>query len=74
MNQALAGIDTCKPSIRRPKSIRLDLPPVNITAIRVAGYQRNLQDTRSTVFSTSLYEIDYLIKKKLADEQDDLRV
>jgi Reverse transcriptase (RNA-dependent DNA polymerase) len=47
---------------------------VNIAAIGVAGYRRNLQDAQSTAFSISLYEIDYLIEKKLADEKDDLRV
>jgi hypothetical protein len=74
MNQALAGVAPRQPSARRPKAMRLDLPPVDIAAIGVAGYRRNLQDPRSTAFSVSLYEIDYLIEKKLADEKDDLRV
>jgi hypothetical protein len=52
----------------------LDLPPVNITTIGAAGFRRNLQDAQATVFSTSLYEIDYLIEKERADETDDLRV
>jgi len=54
--------------------VRLDLPPINIAAIGAAGYRRNLQDVKSTAFSVSLYEIDYLIEKKLADQKDDLRV
>jgi len=54
--------------------MNLELPPVNIAAIGAAGFRRNLQDARATVFSTSLYEIDYLIEKELADEADDLRV
>ena len=74
MNEALAGVKPPQPSVRRPKTIKLDLPPVNIAAIGVAGYRRNLQDDRAIAFSTSLYEIDYLIAKKLADETDDLRV
>jgi hypothetical protein len=74
MNQALAGVDTRKPSVRRPKSVQLDLPPVDIAAIGVAAYRRNLQNDQSTAFSVSLYEIDYLIEKKLADQKDDLRV
>ena len=74
MNEALAGVKPLQPSVRRLKTIKLDLPPVNIAAISVAGYRRNLQDDRAIAFSTSLYEIDYLIAKKLADETDDLRV
>ena len=54
--------------------MKLDLPPIDIAAISVVGYRRNLQDDRAIAFSTSLYEIDYLIEKKLADETDDLRV
>jgi hypothetical protein len=40
---------------------------VDIAAIKVAGYQWNLQDDQSIAFSTSLYEINHLIEKQLAD-------
>ena len=43
------------------------MPAVDIAAISVAGYRRNLQDDQSIAFSTSLYEINYLIEKQLAD-------
>ena len=74
MNQALVGVSTRQPSIRRPKVIKPDLPPIDIAAISAAGFQRNLQDVYSIVFSTSLYEIDYLLEKEIADKEDDLRV
>jgi hypothetical protein len=74
MNQALMGAGTRQPSVRRPKTVKLDLPPVNIAAIGAAGFCRNLQDERSVVFSTSLYEIDYLLEKEAAEEADDLLV
>jgi hypothetical protein len=74
MNEALAGKDPQPRPVRRPKIISLDLPPVNIAAIGAAGFRRNLQDAQSTVFSTSLYEIDYLLEKERADEADDLQV
>ena len=74
MNQALSGISTREPSVQRPKHVGLDLPPVNIAAIGAAGYRRNLQDLGSIAFGISLYEIDYLIEKKLAEQKDDLRV
>jgi len=74
MNEALAGREPKLRPVRRPKVMNLELPPVNIAAIGAAGFRRNLQDARATVFSTSLYEIDYLIEKELADEADDLRV
>ena len=74
MNQALAGVSTRQSSVRRPKVIKLDLPPIDIAAIGAVGFRRNLQDIRSIVFSTSLYEIDYLLEKEIADKEDDLRV
>ena len=74
MNQALTGVNTRQPSVRRPKTVKFDLPPVNIAAIGAAGFCRNLQDERSIVFSTSLYEIDYLLEKEIADKADNLRV
>ena len=74
MNQALAGVSTRQPSVRRPKVIKPDLPPIDIAAIGAAGFRRNLQDVHSIVFSTSLYEIDYLLEKEIADKEDDLRV
>jgi hypothetical protein len=74
MNQALAGADLRCLSVKRPKRVNLSLPPVDIAAIGAASYRRNLQDTQSTAFGTSLYEVDYLIEKRLADEQDDLQV
>jgi hypothetical protein len=42
MNEALAGVKPSQPSVRRLKTIKLDLPPVNIAAISVIGYRRNL--------------------------------
>ena len=47
---------------------------MNIATIGATGFRRNLQDVQSTVFSTSLYEINYLIEKERTDEADDLRV
>ena len=72
MNRALAGVSTRQPSVRRPKVIKPDLPPIDIAAIGAAGFRRNLQDVHSIVFSTSLYEIDYLLEKEIADKEDDL--
>jgi hypothetical protein len=54
--------------------MNLDLLPIDITAISTTGFRRNLQVPSSTTFSTSLYEIDYLLKKELANEADNLRV
>ena len=47
---------------------------MDIAAIRVAGYRQNLQDDQSIAFSTSLYEIDLLMEKQLADQEDDRQV
>jgi hypothetical protein len=80
MNQALAGQQPPPPTTTRLKftavnfSRRLDLPAVDIAGIGVAGYRRNLQDDQSIAFSTSLYEIDLLIEKQLADQEDDRQV
>jgi predicted secreted protein len=78
MNQALAGVkpqQPQRPPVRRPKqSVNLNLPPVDIAAIGVTGYRRNLQDDQAIAFSTSLYEIDHLIEKQLADQEDDQQV
>jgi hypothetical protein len=68
----LTGVGPPQPSIKRLKPVKLDLPPINIAAIGVVGYRRNLLDDRAIAFSSSLYEIDYLIKKKLANKKDDL--
>ena len=74
MNDALTGRERQPYPVRRPKVRNLELPPVNIATIGATGFRRNLQDVQSTVFSTSLYEIDYLIEKERTDEADDLRV
>ena len=42
MNLVLARIDACTLSVKRLKPVRLDLLPVNIVAISVAAYRRNL--------------------------------
>ena len=52
--------------------MKLELLPINITIIGAAGFCCNLQDTEVIAFSTSFYEIDYLLKKELVDEKDDL--
>ena len=72
MNQALVGVSTRQPSIRRPKVIKPDLPPIDIAAISAAGFQRNLQDVYSIVFSTSLYKINYLLEKEITNKKNDL--
>ncbi|KFZ19965.1 hypothetical protein V501_00381, partial [Pseudogymnoascus sp. VKM F-4519 (FW-2642)] len=68
-------VEPQRPPVRQPKqSANLTLPPVDIAAIGVAGYRRNLQDDQAIAFSTSLYEIDHLIEKQLADQEDDQQV
>jgi transposase InsO family protein len=74
MNRALAGTITSVSAPRRPKRIRMDLPPVDIAAIGAAGFHRNLHDPQAVLFTTSLYEIDYLLEKDRADQEDQLRV
>lgn len=48
-----------------------NLPPVDIALIGAVGFHRNLQNEGSTLFSTSLYEIDRMLKEDQAPEGEE---
>jgi hypothetical protein len=51
-----------KPAIKK----FMDLPPIDICYINIIGFYQNLVQFDTVAFTTSLYEIDKLIKEKEA--------
>ena len=50
-----------------------ELPSIDIVLIGAVGFHQNLQKKENILFSTSLYEIDQILKEKqtLDDEETD---
>ena len=71
MRRELQGIvdqPTPPPSIRKPAS--KDLVTIDIAMIGAAGFSRLCRHKGSTVFTTSLYEIDKLIEEETCLQEE----
>ena len=59
---------TCKQLITAYK----ELPQIDICAIRAVSFYQNFKQLRTKTFTTSLYEINYLLKEKMSLTDKDL--
>jgi hypothetical protein len=65
-NEPVAIRKNLRTPVKRPQN----LLSIDIAMIRSAGFYRNLKDKDNTLFSTSLYEIDQIIREKLEQERE----
>jgi hypothetical protein len=76
MNQELQKEekDTPVPPPKKTPRYPQNLPPIDIAMIGAIGFHRNLKSKENTLFSTSLYEIDRILREKQdpgTEETDD---
>lgn len=73
MNKELKAGEKPLPGPKPAKKIRFpdNLPKIDIAAIGGVGFHRNVQKKGTTVFSTSLYEIDRILEEKAREREPD---
>ena len=75
MERELRIVETpVKPAtvLKRSVTARKELPRVDIFAIGAAGFRRNLKQTGTVAFVTSLYEIDRILEEKQSQTDKEL--